>query len=340
MHAPDFWRESRGLLAWILSPLSALYGAVARYRLARAAPSANIPAIAIGGLTLGGDGKTPLALALASVLMAQGERPAFLTRGFGRRRKTGEDPFVVDLSRDSAKDAGDEALLLAQLAPTIVCADRKAGARLAEAQGASILLMDDGLHSRRLEPDLAILVVDADYGAGNGFCPPSGPLRAPLAAQLSRADLLVLIGKGEAFTPPPKKLVLRARFAPASEAVARLKGTKVFAFAGIGRPGKFAATLREIGADLVGFRWFPDHHAYSSRDLASLAREAERRDALLVTTQKDSARIGSEAPAESVPVKLEFDQPGAIEELLTAALLRARAERMSRRSRVRSELLP
>ena len=173
MRAPDFWGAPAGPLARALAPLGALYGAAARARLARPAPRANIPTIAIGGLTLGGDGKTPTALALGAILLERGERPFFLSRGHGRRNG-GAAPFVVDPARHDARDVGDEALLLARVAPTIVGADRAAAARLAETLGAGALILDDGLHSRRLDPDLAILVVDADYAAGNAFARPPG----------------------------------------------------------------------------------------------------------------------------------------------------------------------
>ncbi len=316
LRAPHFWGRPVGPLALALAPISALYGSVARARLARAAPRADLPTIAIGGLTLGGDGKTPTALALAETLLAMGERPAFLTRGYGRAGQS-RGPLRVDPARHEARDVGDEALLLSGLAPTFVGADRAASAGLARAEGATVLILDDGLHSRSLQPDLAILVVDAAYGAGNGFCPPAGPLRAPLPAQLACADAVILIGEGE---PPPwlpqAKTALRARLAPDPAAASRLAGTQVFAFAGIGRPQKFVRSLEEIGAQVVGWRWFPDHHAYSAAELAALARAAERVSARLVTTQKDARRLGAGIAVETLPVRLEFERPGAVEALL------------------------
>ena len=316
LRAPDFWGRPTGPLALALAPLGALYGGVARARLARSAPRADLPTLAIGGLTLGGDGKTPTALALAEGLLAMGGRPAFLTRGYGRAG-SGREPFRVDPARRDARDVGDEALLLADLAPTFVGADRAASARMAQAEGATALLLDDGLHSRSLQPDLAILVVDAAYGAGNGLCPPAGPLRAPLAAQLAYADAAILIGEGE---PPawlgPATAVLRGRLVPDPAAAARLAGTQVFAFAGIGRPQKFVRSLQEIGARVVGCRWFPDHHPYSQGELAALARAAERLSARLVTTEKDARRLDARRKVETLPVRLEFERAEAVEALL------------------------
>jgi tetraacyldisaccharide 4'-kinase len=326
MRAPEFWAAPAGPSALCLAPFAALYGAVATARMRRTAPRAEIVTIAIGGLTMGGDGKTPVALALAAGLASLGERPAILTRGYGRSSNE-PGPVAVDPERHSARDVGDEALLLARAAQTIVGGDRVAGARLAKTLGASALLLDDGLHSRRLDPNLAVLVVDADYGAGNGFCPPAGPLRAPLAAQFTRADVVVVVGEGEAVPPLQAQRLWRARILPDAAAAARLKGEKIFAFAGIGRPQKFLRTLREIGSEVVGCRWFPDHYPYRPADLAALRREAERFSARLVTTQKDAARLGHGDFAEVLPVTLAFDHPQAVTALLSDSLALARAKK-------------
>ncbi len=323
LRAPDFWGRPAGSLALALAPLGALYGAVARARLGRSAPRAELPTIAIGGLTLGGDGKTPTALALARMLLAMREKPAFLTRGFGRA-SVGRAPLRVDLSRHDARDVGDEALLLAGVAPTFVGADRVASARLAAREGATALVLDDGLHSRSLAPDLAILVVDAAYGAGNGLCPPAGPLRAPLAEQLACADAVILIGEGE--NPSwlwQARAVLRGRLAPDADAVARLAGTQVFAFAGVGRPQKFLQSLEEIGALVAGWRWFPDHHLYSAAELAELSRTAESLSARLVTTEKDARRLGAGDTVETLPVRLELEEADAMQTLLRCTLVKA-----------------
>jgi tetraacyldisaccharide 4'-kinase len=319
MRAPDFWGAPAGLRAWALSPLAGVYGAAAKARLARNAPRAGVPAIAIGGLTLGGDGKTPTALALASILIDAAERPFFSIRGYGRRGSAQKEPFLVDPARHGVLDVGDEALLLARTAPTVVGADRLAAARLAKSSGATVLLLDDGFHSRRIDPDLAFLVVDAHYLAGNGFCPPAGPLRAPIAAQLARADILLVVGEARGFGPMPAQSLLRARLVAERESF-RLKGRKVFAFAGIGRPEKFIRTLEEIGVEIAGARWFPDHHFYSPAELTSLAAAARGLGASAVTTEKDLVRISEPAPFESLAVKLVFEERERVKEILIEAL--------------------
>lgn len=333
MRAPDFWRgpQSRPL-ALLLAPLGAVYGAIAAARLARPGERAALPTIAIGGPTLGGDGKTPLALAVAARLAALGERPAFLTRGHGRGRGALAEPFRVDPASHDARAAGDEPLLLARAALAIVGADRAAAARLAQELGATALVLDDGLHGRHLAPDLALLAIDADYGAGNGLCPPAGPLRAPLAATLGSVQAAVLIGEGArcealaARLEASGKPELWARLAIEAGAAARLRGMRLFAFAGIARPEKFLKSLNEIGAEAVATRWFADHYFYRPRDLEALAREARRLDARLVTTSKDAARINPHAAMEieTAPVGLVFERPEAIDALLARTLERAR----------------
>lgn len=335
LRAPRFWRNDPPTpLARALAPLGALYGAAAGARLARRAARAELPTIVVGGLTLGGDGKTPTVLALAALLRDMGERPACVTRGYGRESGARRDAFVVDPRRDGAAEAGDEALLLARMAPTIVAADRRAAARLAQAQGATALLSDDGLHSRALRPDLAIAVVDAAHGAGNGLCPPAGPLRAPLAGQIALVDLLVVVGDGEAgeqvaaLARAAGKPVLRACLRPDAEAAERLKGAPVLAFAGIGRPEKFFATLEEAGARLVGRRVFGDHHPYRERDLLDLRRDAQSLGATLVTTEKDAARLPAGAMDVAVlPVALCFEHVREVRAALARTLAAARLTR-------------
>lgn len=326
MRAPDFWR-AQGLMPLLLAPFGAAYGAVAAKRLAHPGPRAGLPAIVVGGLTAGGDGKTPAAIALAGICAAQGERPAFVTRGYARRRAHGE-PFAVDPARHGADEAGDEALLLARHGLTIVGADRVASATLARALGATVLVLDDGFHSRRLATDFSLLAIDSDYGAGNGRCLPAGPLRAPLAAQLAAADALALIGAGAAgrnLTRGWAKPLFDARLVPDEASADLLKGVRVAAFAGVARPEKFFQTLREAGAEIVATRAFPDHHRFRAADLAALAALGKAANAHLVTTEKDATRLrGAPLPFSVLPVRLAFTQADAVATALAEALGRAR----------------
>lgn len=330
MRAPEFWRAD-GARARLLAPLGAIYAAVAQWRLQRPAPRAELPAIVVGGPTAGGDGKTPLAIALADWLSAQGERPALLTRGYGRRRGRSA-PFVVDANADAA-EVGDETPLLARAATTIVGADRAASAALAKELGASVLILDDGFHSRRLAGDVSLLVIDADYGAGNGRCLPAGPLRAPLDAQLALTDALVVIGDGTAGKALARRASMpafEARVVADPRAASELAGARVVAFAGVGRPEKFFRTLKETGAEIVAAKSFPDHHRFSGRDIAELTDMRRRHEARLVTTEKDLSRLPADLrDVAALPIRLAVADMDGFAALLRAALGRARLSRVS-----------
>ncbi len=325
MRAPEFWRRD-GLAPALLAPLGwgvDLAGR-ARRRLARAAP-APVPVICIGNLVAGGAGKTPVALAIGSRLAAMGWSPHFLTRGYGGRIS---GPARVELGRHSAAEVGDEALLLAARAPTWVAADRPAGARAAAAAGARVIVMDDGFQNPSLAKTLSLVVVDADYGFGNGRVMPAGPLREDADRGLARAQAVVLVGAA-AETPVRERIaaaglpVLRARIEPEPEAARALAGRRVFAFAGIGRPEKLFATLEAMGCALAARRAFPDHHRYTPDEIMALVEAASDLGALPVTTEKDAARLPDAARAmvATLPVRLVFDDEDALDRLLAQALL-------------------
>jgi len=193
MREPRFWRQTPGAACALLTPFAAIYGAIAARRMRLPGRRTGIPAICVGNLTLGGAGKTPTAIAVGVLLKSAGARPFFLSRGYGGRLA---GPVQVDPARHSASDVGDEPLLLARTAPTILAQDRVAGAAAARTAGASVIVMDDGFQNPALAKDLSIIVVDGRTGLGNGRVFPAGPLRAPLNAQLNRAQALVVIGEG------------------------------------------------------------------------------------------------------------------------------------------------
>ncbi|MCX7324914.1 MAG: tetraacyldisaccharide 4'-kinase [Hyphomicrobiales bacterium] len=297
MRAPAFWWTTPpGLTARLLQPLATLYSAATLRRMRRPGVKVGCPVICVGNFTSGGAGKTPTALLLASLLVARGERPVFLSRGYG-----GSVRFAtrVDPSRHSATEVGDEPLLLAQAAPTIVSRDRVAGAAKALEAGASVIIMDDGLQNPDIEKTLTLAVIDGQSGFGNGLAHPAGPLRAVAALQASQVNAVILIGPGEDgaraadLTGLP---VITAELVPSPAATASLTGRRVFAMAGIGLPDKFRTTLRACGADIVGEHIVADHAPYSASDLERVGATAASLDALVATTAKDRARIGSDLP--------------------------------------------
>jgi tetraacyldisaccharide 4'-kinase len=316
---PEFWAR-RGLLSSLLLPLAWAFAAGAAARQAWTRPfHAGVPVICIGNLVAGGAGKTPVALSLAARLTAHGHAVHILSRGYGGRL-TG--PVQVDFSRHGATAVGDEPLLLAETAPTWVARDRAAGAMAAIAVGASVLLLDDGLQNPRLAKTLSLLVVDGGSGFGNGRVLPAGPLRERLAGGLARADRIVLLGEDEAGVMRllQGKTVLRARLA--AENGGDFAGKDVVAFAGIGRPAKFFATLAATGARLVARHGFPDHHPYREAELSRLLAEAKAAGAGLVTTAKDWVRLSPEwrAHAGVLRVAVAWDDAASLDAVLEQAV--------------------
>jgi len=310
------------MLARVLTPLGWLVARQTARRVARPGWRAPVPVLCCGNATVGGAGKTTVALDLIARLVARSERPHALLRGYGGRAGGGAArPVRPD---DSAAEVGDEALLLAAAAPTWIGADRAAAARAAIAAGAGCLVLDDGLQNPTLVKSVSVLVVDGAAGFGNGRVLPAGPLREPVATAASRCTAAVLIGAdvaGARTQLPPDLPVLTARLVP-DAAMHALAGQRVFAFAGIGNPDKFRATVMQTGAVLAGHAAFADHHRYSEAELRRLQDQAARLDAILVTTAKDAARL---TPAwrqamTVLRVALAWDDPARVDAQLNACI--------------------
>jgi len=330
MREPAFWWHAAGPMAGLLSPVAAIYGAFAAWRMGRAGRAAGIPVVCIGNLTVGGAGKTPTAIAVARWLDAAGRRPFVLSRGYGGSLP---GPQRVDPRRHLAREVGDEPLLLARAAPTVVARDRVAGAAAAQAAGAGTIVMDDGLQNPALNKDLSIAVVDGRRGIGNGKVFPAGPLRAPLDRQLARAHAVLLIGSGQAgeavaVTAQARGLpVFHGRLKPDGPALAALKGRPVLAFAGIGDPEKFFQTLSEAGIDVRARLSFPDHHRYRAGEAAELMARAGRDGLVPVTTEKDLVRLSGRddlaalaGMVRALPVELSVAEEGAFRDFVLARL--------------------
>jgi tetraacyldisaccharide 4'-kinase len=318
MRAPKGWRRPRpGPLARALSPLGAVYGWATARRMARPGAQVEAPVLCVGNFVVGGAGKTPTAIALARALRAAGERPAFLSRGYGGQARATSRRVVPGV--DVAAKVGDEPLLLSRVAPCYVGADRVASARLAIEDGASVLVMDDGLQNPALAKTLTAAVVDGEAPFGNGLCLPAGPLRAPVAAQMPFVDALVMIGGDDEAArrlagAAPLKQVFRASLQADAIAASQLIGRPVLAFAGIARPEKFFATLASVGAQVVETAVFPDHWRFRRREIERLAARAEQRGLTLVCTEKDHVRLPGEfaQAALALPVTLGFEAPAAV----------------------------
>jgi tetraacyldisaccharide 4'-kinase len=338
----------------LLNPLARLYGRIAERRLRFAQPYTSlIPVICIGNFTAGGTGKTPLTLLLAEYARTIGLSPAILTRGYGG---TLRGPHLVNPETDSALKTGDEALLLARTAPTLVCRDRPQGARWFEAMAdpPSLVIMDDGLQNASIAKMLRIAVVDARRGIGNGLVIPAGPLRAPLKTQLEISDVIIINAgpintsdinsEASAATPSGdtpqdlarlfrtegfKRPILRGGIIPRTN-LAALRGKPVLAFAGIAHPERFFRTLRLGGIEIAETVTYKDHHFFDAGDAEHLLQRANALGAQLVTTEKDHVRLLSyddqraelaeRTTALGVTMVIAEEDRGTLEKMITLAV--------------------
>jgi len=338
MRAPGFWWQAKpSAAALALWPAAAIFGRAAAYALERPPQAvAPVPVICVGNFTVGGAGKTPTAIALARLAISRGLHPGLLIRGYGGREK---GPAMVDVKRHTAVEIGDEALLLAGAAPTVVSEHRPAGAARLVAEGCDLIIMDDGFQNPSLAKDLSLLVVDAGVGLGNGLTLPAGPLRAPLHSQIVRAGGLVIVGEGE-HCEAMVRLAARAG-KPAIRGHLRAlrprlwRNRPILAYAGIGRPDKFFETLAECDAPVREAVPFPDHHVYTIADADYLIRRAQSEGLRLVTTAKDLARLkGAEGlmgtlreKSEAFEVVLDFEYPDQVAQMVEATVARGTARR-------------
>jgi tetraacyldisaccharide 4'-kinase len=321
MRRPDFWQNG-GLVANILTPLGWVFHGAGQIRQWMARPyRAPIPVICVGNLVAGGAGKTPVAMALADMLIAAGLKPHFLTRGYGGNLS---GPVQVDPTQHKVVAVGDEALLLAEIGPCWVARNRADGARAAVEAGADVIVMDDGLQNPQLAKDLSFIVIDGAVGFGNGRVIPAGPLRKTLTTGVARAHAAILIGMDTSNAESAlggRLPVLNARFVPAP-GMSSLEGRAVVAFAGIGRPEKFFASLLEAGCDLKDMHDFPDHHVFAPDEIGAILEQAAALGATAMTTAKDAVRLPVDARnlVEVFHVALEWDAPDDIIALINKAV--------------------
>lgn len=338
--APPFWWTKPDWRALALWPLSRLYGLAAGWRMRRKRRAdIPVPVICIGNFTVGGAGKTPTAIAIARAAKARGLTPGFLSRGYGGSLDV---TTVVDAAHHRARAVGDEPLLLAREALTVISRRRVKGARKLVEEGADLIVMDDGFQSAQLVFDYALLVVDTRRGIGNGHMVPAGPVRAPLSQQIRQADALLAIGNGEA----ADRIIRQAARAGkaihaatlATVGAGDLDGQVVMAWSGIADNEKFFRTVTETGAHLYVTRGFPDHHHLSDDEVEELLDHAEAMGYRLVTTAKDSVRLaGGHGRSEElreksrvIEVEIRFDDPKGPDAIIDAAIASARKRKLQR----------
>ncbi|MEZ5919452.1 MAG: tetraacyldisaccharide 4'-kinase [Alphaproteobacteria bacterium] len=330
---PSFWyrpAESRApLKERFLAPLSRLYMLGYRiHRLFVKPQKASTPVLCVGNLVAGGTGKTPAAICLVETLRKHGlaRNPYFLVRGYGGAEI---GPLLVDPAKHTAWDTGDEALLLARSAPTIVSPNRIIGAQMAADRGADIIIMDDGLQNPGIHKDIKLAVINGEMGFGNGKTLPAGPLRQPLAQGLQQVDAFILVGEDKRNALkliPEGKTVLRATLKTSDHADISKKKTYL-AFAGIGYPQKFFTFLQEtVGLNLAEAVPFPDHYPYEESDLKMLHEKARALGAELLTTEKDFLRLPKieNITVHTLPVDMVWNDEDAVLRHFESALPRTR----------------
>ena len=313
LEKPEFW-EKDGIKSKLLTPISKIYASQTAKEVSKNPYKAKIPVICVGNLVVGGAGKTPTVLAIAKLF--EKKKIHFLSRGYGGAENL---PAKVE-SADTGK-YGDEPVLLSKIAPTWVGRDRSLTAKKAEKEGAKLLIMDDGFQNGTLQKDFSIIVIDGEYGFGNGKVIPAGPLREPIAEGLKRADAVLIIGEKTTKLPSFDIPVFYAK--PKLIFDDYLKNEDIVAFCGIARPEKFFSSLRIEGLNLVEELSFPDHHDYSEADLRAVFNIASENKAVTVTTEKDAVKITDEKLKmliKIIKLELEIDKPEELKKLITTKI--------------------
>ncbi len=323
MKTPCFWEKPDSVWTKLFSPAGKLYAWGTAYRIRRAKPyQAPVPVICVGNLSVGGTGKTPVCLALADTLAQLGQPFFFLSHGYKSKLKG----ILIDPEQHGAFEVGDEALLLAAKAPTVVDNQRARGAQVAVKNGAKCIVMDDGFQNPSLIKTLSFVVVDGKKGFGNEHVMPAGPLREPVLKGLARADAVIIVGDDEwgvrFFLQRSKSdlPILTGRFVPDETAINALKGQQVLAFAGIGMPEKFFNLLAQNGVSVAKTEHFPDHYFYTRFDVEGLMKKAAGMP--IVTTTKDAVKIPKDLQKNITVVdgSFQFDNPEEVVELLKGVL--------------------
>lgn len=326
---PNFWLKPKlkqSFFTYSLYPMAILWSAVLKLKLITLSQYRSpIPIICVGNITVGGNGKTPTALKLRSLLKELGYKPHILSRGYKANYK---GPHRVNHLTDSFLDVGDEALMMAAYGPTWISQNRRSGIKSAVASGANVIILDDGLQNNSIIKDFSILVIETSIGFGNGYLLPAGPLREPISSALEKTDLILTIGETanqdafqKEFLHLTKIQCVKGRLIPRATNI-NFKEKKVIAFAGIGHPEKFRKTLEKLAANVITFKAYTNHKPFKTRQLKQLINQAKKHEAILVTTEKDFVRIPKDLKpsCQALTIDLEIENQSLVLSKIVAVL--------------------
>lgn len=311
IQTPDFWySKQRSLISWLLLPVSyVIYGLSKLRFLGKKGYEGKTPIICIGNVTAGGTGKTPTAILIAHLAISLGLKPAFLTKGYGG---TIINPHRVQQS-DTAKQVGDEALILMNHAPCFIAKNRVQGAIFIDRlQEFDVIITDDGLQNHSsLHRGLVILTIDSQRLFGNQRLIPAGPLREPIDNAVDKADYIMIIASKDIKIVPKiltesNKPIIYAYKTPIQHGI-HLAGENIIVFSGLGNNSQFITMIENAGANIIHTEQFPDHFDYSHTLIERLIKKAQDNAALLVTTEKDMVKIPSHYYPYILPFLITLD---------------------------------
>lgn len=322
MRTPKFWFQDKSFLITLLKPASVVYAALTKRRVKKQGYKSSLPVICVGNIFVGGVGKTPVCLALGELLHQHDSSFYFLNNGY----KAEKQGVIVDRRAHTALDVGDEALLLNEMAPTVVSSNRAKGAKLAEKWGAKAIIMDDGFQNPTLKKDFSFVVIDGKKGFGNNHVLPAGPLREPVLEGLKRANAIILVGEdtwGVRFYLQRNGIdlpIITGHFQLDETVVSLFRDKQVFAFAGLGNPQKFYQSLTAVGIQVQGSEDFPDHYHYTRFDIEDLRKKAKGLP--LLTTEKDGVKLSKDMRQNIfvMPGQFVFDEPETVWNLIKGVL--------------------
>ncbi len=324
MRSPSFWniktgRDSAIFLRTLLMPFSYIYDYFTQKRIYEANPKyLGIPVISIGNITLGGTGKTPIAIEIANIFEKIWGKPAIVSRGYGGSliNATKVTPNL------SAKDVGDEPLMLSRYHDVFISKNRIEAAELALNNGAKAIILDDAHQNPFLKKHISFVVIDGAIGFGNGQICPAGPLRESPENGLKRADAIIWVGDKTLLNEELENNQKPIFFA---NIIAKKKydlEDSFLAFCGIGRPQKFHDTLKENNVKIIDLIPFPDHHFYSEKELKMIDERAKIENCKIITTEKDFVRLPKwfQEKCETFEIIIDFEDKNKLEDFIQQKL--------------------